>query len=125
MVIKSLIPFLFLCLVAACSSEVKQPFSLDYVYKADPISDANKAIKKGDFHFFAINGIGRFIPSVNRRCLTHDTKVIPILGTTEIITSYEEAQFNVLATTYAEYYNRTIVTALQKSYVLDEHHKTI
>lgn len=97
-----------LCLTIACSNEAKQPFSLDDIYNADPKVDAQKAIERGDFHFYSINSIGLSVPRVPRECITRISPIIPIEGTSEIIHNYKENQFNLLAYLYAEYYNTQI-----------------
>lgn len=106
--IKLTIVSILLCAVIGCSNEAKQPFSLDYIYSADPKIEAQKAIKRGDFRFYAIHGIGRSVPGVQRECITDINQIIPIEGTSEITYSYEENQFNLLANLYAEYYNTQI-----------------
>lgn len=114
LVIKSLILFLFLCLAAACSSKVKQPFSSDYLYSADPIADAEKAISKGDLHVYATYSGGPYTPGIKRGCVS-DENIIPIKGTSHGYENYKQAQFNTLADLYAEYYNSQIEIYLIKN----------
>lgn len=105
MVIRLLIPFFFLA--ASCSSEVKQPFSSDYLYSADPIADAQKAISKGDLHVYATYSGGPYIPEIKRGCVSNEN-IIPIKGTSHGYENYKQAQFNTSADLYAEYYNSQI-----------------
>lgn len=109
---KLIVILVALCLITACNEEVEQPFTSNYIYLSDPVDDAEKAIEKGDFRFYAINGVGRSIPGINRKCITNGNQIIIIEGTSEIITSYKNAQFNVIAGLYAEYYNDTIESYL-------------
>lgn len=67
-----------------------------------------KKLEKVQFHFYAIYGIGRSVPGVQRKCITDISQIVPIEGTSEITYSYEENQFNLLANLYAEYYNTQI-----------------
>ncbi|MGP4714030.1 MULTISPECIES: hypothetical protein [unclassified Psychrobacter] len=104
MVIKSIILFLFFCLAVACSSEVKQPFSSDYLYSADPTADALKAISKGNLHVYATYSGGPYTPEIKRGCVSDDD-IVPIIGTTHGYENYKQHQFNILADLYAKYYN--------------------
>mgnify|MGYP001606674727 CR=1 FL=1 len=104
LVIRSLIPLLFFCLAAACSSEVEQPFSLDYLYSADPTADALKAISKGDLHVYATYSGGPYTPEIKRGCVS-DENIVPIIGTTHGYENYKQHQFNTSADLYAKYYN--------------------
>ncbi len=107
LLIKSLILFLFLYLTAACSSEVKQPFSSDYLYSADPIADAQKAISKGDLHVYATYSGGPYTPAIKRGCVSNEN-IVPLKGTSHGYDTYKQAQFNTLADLYAKYYNSQI-----------------
>lgn len=104
LVIRLLIAFLFFFLAASCSSEVKQPFSLDYLYSADPTADALKAISKGDLHVYATYSGGPYTPEIKRGCVSGEN-IIPIKGTSHGYENYKQAQFNTLADLYAKYYN--------------------
>lgn len=104
LVIRSLILSLFFCLAAACSSEVKQPFSSGYLYSADPTADALKAISKGNLHVYATYSGGPYTPGIKRGCVS-DENIVPIKGTSHGYENYKQAQFNTLADLYARYYN--------------------
>ena len=101
------------CCITACSREVQQPFSLDDLYHANPIADAQKAIAKGDLHVYALYGHHPYTPNIKRGCIS-DEDIVPIEGTSDTYQSYEEAQFNTLASLYAEYYNSQIKFHLVK-----------
>ena len=101
---RSLIPLLFFCLAVACSSEVEQPFSLDYLYSADPTAGALKAISKGDLHVYATYSGVPYTPEIKRGCVS-DENIVPIIGTTHGYENYKQHQFNTSADLYAKYYN--------------------
>lgn len=101
---RSLVLILFFCLLTACNGKVKQPFSLEYLYKADPVADAQDSIANGDLHIYAIYGGSPYTPQIKRGCIDNKN-IVPIQGTTHNYDTYKQAQFNTLANLYAEYYN--------------------
>ncbi|SLJ83452.1 hypothetical protein DABAL43B_0234 [Psychrobacter sp. DAB_AL43B] len=95
---------ILLYFITACSYEVEQPFTLDYLYQADPTADAREALARGDLRVYGVYGYSMTTPGIRRECVDEEN-IIPIEGTSDTRQSYEEAQFNTLAHLYAEYYN--------------------
>lgn len=95
------------CLTTSCSKDTEQPFTLNYLYHADPIADAQKAISKGDLHVYATYSGGPYTPAIKRGCVSNEN-IVPLKGTSHGYDTYKQHQFNTLADLYAEYYNSQI-----------------
>lgn len=105
--------------ITGCNNGIKPPFDSKGFYNADPKTDAERAISKGDLHVYAVYGHNPYTPEIKRGCLKEEY-IIPIKGTSDAIEKYKHAQFNALASLYAEHYNFQI-----KAYLIRKGNKCL
>ena len=93
---------ILILVMTSCSKDIKQPFTLNYLYHADPTVDAQKAMAEGNLKVYGVYGYSLHTPGIKRECVS-STDIIPIEGTSDAVQSYKESQFNTLARLYAYY----------------------
>ena len=83
----------------------KATSQMEWLNKADPNEDFDKAIEKSDFRFIGLYGYALFTPGVNINCLNRDKDINPIKGTSDNIMGYQHHKLIAIGNVYAEYYN--------------------
>ena len=87
--------------------------ALRWVESADPIADAKAAIAKGNFKLKGVYGLTLVIPGADHSKWEEYRSqygVDPIKGTTDAREGLEHGRLIELAATYAEAYNRQILS---------------
>lgn len=98
--------YLLITLMLGCSSEQSLlEAKLDELYHADPVVDAQKAIKAKDYRLLGTYDYSASVPHAQKECLDFNRDVKMIEGTSDVEMSYKESQFNSLAILYARRYN--------------------
>lgn len=101
------------CNISFASEErVKQ---LLWLEEANPIVDAQKAIKNNDYKFKAVYGYALIIPGIEPKKQKHIADqygVSPIEGTSDDISGNDHARLINLAYEYAETYNKILLDKL-------------
>ena len=86
---------------------------LRWLESANPIADARVALSKGDHRLRAVYGLTVSIPGTDRKdfdTLKRIYGISEITGTTDAFQNAEHARLDQLATSYAETYNRQIMS---------------
>lgn len=79
--------------------------NLQWVETANPYKDAERAIRSGDFRFFAVGGHSMIVPGVpDSRCLALDQRK-PLPGSVHALEGYEHQKLQAQAYVYADEYN--------------------
>ena len=113
MLIRSSI-LLLLVLISGCESQSSsKELNPDWLCNASPMTDALEAIEKGDFRFRGVYSYSLIVPGVEIECIDIDADVLPIEGTSDASSNYEERKFNALAMIYADVYNLQIKSYLE------------
>ena len=103
--------------VASAASEVEVMIeSLRWVETADPINDADQAIKAKDFRLLGIAGRGVSVPGLPEDSYWLYTKkygINVIKGTSDIVWGGEHSKLIEAATRYAETYNNRLLESLR------------
>lgn len=86
---------------------------MDWLYRANPIDDFEKAVKHNDYRFVGIYGYSITVPGIPLKCLNIKKDVKPIEGTSDSSSSYEERKFNAIARVYADDYNFQLLKYLE------------
>ena len=100
----------FCSFIYGCSKTEQEEYEsqiseqLDYLYKADPRVDIEKAIRAKDYKFMGFYGYSRIVPNTSK-CLVKEFGSHMIKGTSDAIENYEHKQLQALAVAYAEDYN--------------------
>ena len=102
---------------ASPASAIDPVAELQWLKNANPIVDANKAIKNNDYKLLGVYGFSLTIPGVNKPTeFEHQKKygVKPIEGTSDALKNKEHAELNRMAYEYAKKYNEVILNAVVK-----------
>lgn len=97
--------------ISSCGKTDEEKLNLEiidemgWLYKADPIADAQSFIEKGDFRFRGVYGIARIIPNIEKKCIDIENDVVYIKGTSDALETYEHQKLNAIAKIYAETFN--------------------
>ena len=78
---------------------------MEWLYSAQPDRDVAAAIKKKDYRFVGLYGIGLDVPYINLGCISVDADVRPIEGTSDAVLGYEHAKLIAIAHVYAKEFN--------------------
>jgi hypothetical protein len=98
------------------------PGELRRMDTANAEADLASAIRKTDFRFIGLYGVGISVPGVNERCVyycvEHRGWLKMIEGTSDAITSKEQERLQLLAEKYANQYNANLFEYLKENKLL-------
>ena len=107
------ISFIFFSFCATAQEQkVDQVAKLKWLDSANPVLDAKKAIKKGDYRLRAIFGYAVKVPGIDQGKYEDYKKIYgfnPIEGTSDALVSSEHVRLQHLASEYALKYNKVIL----------------
>lgn len=78
---------------------------MSWLNAANPERDFQSALDRKDYRFFGLHGYTLVVPKVSRNCISIDTDVIAIEGTSDVVLGYEHAKLIAIAATYADDFN--------------------
>ncbi len=112
---KIILTFLFFCL-ASCQENLSDidPALKEWLYKADPGEDFQKAIEKKDYKFYAVYGVSFATPGTSVECLDYKKDIKLIKNTSDSSDNFEQVKYNLIARAYAESYNGFMESYLRK-----------
>ena len=105
---KNMIIMIFAFTFLSACLETRESVTEDYIewiYTADPTTDAERFIKNDDYRLLGIYSHNIIIPGIDINCHISPTKIRVIEKTSDFYPNYSVAKFNAMARVYADYYN--------------------
>lgn len=97
-------------MLVPCTCEVSS--ELAAIESGDPLRDAAQAVAMSQLSFVGIMGYSVKVPGVDDWSLVEKFGVRIVEGTSDVVRCYEQARLTMVATAYAEAYNREILKAI-------------
>lgn len=100
--------------MSSCTSHKASNEDFNWILTASPENNAISAAKDGDYRLIGISGIlVNEVPPIDKSCEFGSN--VKYLNIDDVIDSYAEKRFQVLAPVYAESYNYHLITYLRKN----------
>ena len=87
----------------------------DSLVAADPTLEASAAAQRGDFHVLGVRGYDLSVPGLGNKWPKYKAGVYILPATSDAIEGWEHLSYIQVARQYAERYNATILSRLQRT----------